>query len=637
MTQRTSNILSRDWFFASIVSLITFVVYLMTMCRTVSFIDAGELATVAALLGVAHPTGYPLFSILAHSFLWVPIGGEEILRLNVFSSLVVAVGVGTFYYVLLAIKRYGYALTAKGKTRAGEDEGPESRIAASIGALIFGFSTTVWSQSVAIEVYGLHVLLILLTLYAFFEGLRLDLSGADHIPHQMIAAAFLLGVSFTNHMTTILVVPALVFLYFWSYGFRRSSFLRAAKLFGFFVLGVSLYAYLPLRAWRQPPVNWGYPAELERLFWHLSGKQYRSWMFSSFDSAEKQLKYFFDHFHAEYNWLVIVVLVYGIWRALKSSENVFWFLVVAVVSCVFYSINYDIYDIDSYFLLAYIVSGVFVFFGISALVEAAKRKGTKKALPAVFLALLILPGVQVYLNHAEVDESDNSLVTDYTHNILAGVEPNAVIVSYQWDYFVASAEYFQLVRNERPDVVVIDKELLRRSWYFIQLKNRFPWLMERSRRKVDAFLVELYKFEHNLPYDARDIENCYVEMINDMISRSLDDHPVYLGPEMEPEFGRQFQKVPAGLLFRLARNTDTVFVRSIKVEYRPASIDTRLTRGIRGMYARMLTATGAYFLNKSRVFEADSCIEKALSIEPTFEPAKALKRELSTAGGREKR
>ena len=192
MRRQVSNIVSRDWFLASIVSVVSFVVYLMTMCRTVSFIDAGELATVAAVLGIAHPTGYPLFSLLSHCFLWIPIGGEEILRLNIFSSLVVALGVGTFYYVLLAVKNYVHASKTKGRARVEAAEGLETRISAAISALVFGFSTTVWSQSVAIEVYGLHILLILMTLYAFFEGLRIDLGGGEHIPRQMIAAAFLL-------------------------------------------------------------------------------------------------------------------------------------------------------------------------------------------------------------------------------------------------------------------------------------------------------------------------------------------------------------------------------------------------------------------------------------------------------------
>ncbi len=631
MKRQAFSFVSRHGFLSSGVSLICFVVYLFTMCRTVSFIDAGELASVAGILGIAHPTGYPLFTLLAHCFLWIPIPAEEILRLNIFSSAIVALGVGAFYHVLVALQRYVLAMRRKGSEKERE-EGIELRIAAAVSALIFGFSTTVWSQSVAIEVYGLHILIILLTLYTFFEGLRLDAKGALCIPSQLVASAFLLGLSFANHMTTILIVPALIFLYLKSYGFNRPTLLRTARLSLFFALGVSLYLYLPLRARLQPPMNWGYPAELERLFWHVSGKQYRSWMFSSFDSAEKQIKYFFDHFHVEFNWLIIAVLVFGAWRCFKSDKRVFWFLVIGFVSCLFYSVNYDIHDIDSYFLLAYIVSGIFVFFGVSAMVGSTRRYTAQLPFAVAALATLLLPALQVFLNHSEVDESDNSLVADYTHNVLAGIEPNAVILTYQWDYFVAPVQYYQLVRKERPDVVVIDKELLRRSWYFIQLKSRFPWLMERSQQKVEAFLAELYKFEHDLPYDPGQIESRYVDMVNELIDRSLEDRPVYVGPEIEPEFGRMCQKVPAGLMFRLARNADSVKISPVHVDYHPASIQTRLTRGLRGLYSQMLTSTGAYFLSQKRLSDADYCVGKALSVDPSYVPAKTLKHEIILAG-----
>jgi hypothetical protein len=627
---------SRHWLFSSAVSLICFAVYLSTMCRTVSFIDAGELAAVACTLGIAHPTGYPLFSILAHCFLWIPIPFEEILRLNIFSAFITALGVGVFYHALVAASRLSRAM----KRNAGEkkrEEGIELPIAASVSALVFGFSTTVRSQSVEIEVYGLHIALILLTLLAFFEGLRMDLNGSGHIPHQMVAAAFLLGLSFGNHMTTILIVPALFFLYLKNYGLNREMVLRSARLFPFFALGLSVYLYLPIRARTQPPMNWGYAAEPERLLWHVSGKQYRSWMFSGFDSAEKQLKYFFDHFHLEFDWMIIAVLLFGLYQCFKLSRGVFWFLVVGFASCLFYSVNYDIHDIDSYFLLAYIVSGICVFFGVHAIVDGVRRTFRSVTFTAIAVALFILPLSQVYLNHSEVDESDNSLVADYTHNVLSGVEPNAVILTYQWDYFVAPFQYYQLVRKERPDVVVIDKELLRRSWYFIQLKTRFPLLMERSRRKVDAFLSELYKFEHNLPYDPSEIEGRYVDMINDIIGHSIEDRPVYVGPEIEPEFGIEYQKVPAGLMFRLTRNADSVLIKPVRSDYHPAMIETRLTRGLRSLYIQMLTATSGYFLGKKRLSDADSCIEKALAIDPTSTNARGLRQVIDLAKREAKR
>jgi hypothetical protein len=49
---------------ALVVSVFAFLVYLKTLAPSVTFIDSGELAAVACTLGIAHPTGYPLFTLL---------------------------------------------------------------------------------------------------------------------------------------------------------------------------------------------------------------------------------------------------------------------------------------------------------------------------------------------------------------------------------------------------------------------------------------------------------------------------------------------------------------------------------------------------------------------------------------------
>jgi hypothetical protein len=498
MMNRARSTVQSEWFLASLVAVVCFIVYLTTMCRTVSFIDAGELATVASLLGVAHPTGYPLFTLFAHCWLWLPFGGEEIVRLNMFSAAVTAVSVGIFFRVMMALARMSSSPSLKQRELAVAKQ-PVILIAGVMASLVFGLSTTVWSQSVAIEVYGLHLLLVLLTVLLFLEGIKEVEAGAEEIPRYLVAASFLLGLSFANHLTTLLITPALAYLYIVTHGLSRASVLRALKLLVFFCLGLSLYLYLPIRASGHPLQQWGFPAELERLFWHVSGKQYRSWMFSSFDSAEKQFSYFFNHIPSEYNWLSLIFVLVGAWNTLRSSRRVFSFLAIAFVGCLFYSINYDIHDIDSYFLLAYIAIGAFVFFGTISALELMPQRRSPRVFAIVSLSLIVVPATQYLNNRSEVNESDNYLVADYTHNIFANAEPNAVIISYQWDYFVASSLYFQLVRKERPDLVVIDKELLRRSWYFILLKDRFPWLIERSKTEIDAFLKELDKFEHDRP------------------------------------------------------------------------------------------------------------------------------------------
>ncbi len=602
-------------------SLIALAAYLTTISPAVSFVDAGELAAVATTLGIAHPTGYPLFTLLGRCAAMIPLGTEEIVRLNVLAALFSAAAVGWFYKMSLLFFRSKLFVGNSDPDRSGGFS-----LAAACGSLVLAFSTTFWSQSVAVEVYSLHLLLLILTTYFFVRGVEEQKNQTTIVSSSLVLFAFGLGLSFANHLTTMLLAPAFLFLYFRVLGLRKESFYRVAKLAPFLFLGLSVYLYLPVRAGAQPPLNWGNPVELERFFWHITGKQYRSWMFSSFENAEKQFRYFTLTFPQEFHWILLLVLAVGIVAALVRSGKLFFFLLLLFSGCLLYAINYDIHDIDSYFLLAYLAAAWLIVFGLNAL-QIGLSSFPQKA-RYVVLVLLIFPAIQWWQNKPNVDQSDNYLVHDYTHNILDNVEANAFILTYQWDYFVASSYYQQYVRKQRPDVVVLDKELLRRSWYFRLLEQNYARLIERSRVKVNLFLTELYKFEHDMPYDAAVIEARFNDMVNDFIDKAMGDRPVYVGSEIEPQFAFNYHRVPEGLLFRLLRENEKPNVKALPLTFRPTAFENDYTRGIRFLSARMLTMNAALMHEQQRVDLALQAVDRALAIDSTFKPARTLREEL---------
>ena len=78
-----------------------FIIYLITLAPSVVQIDAGELAAVQATLGIAHPTGYPLFTLIGYLFSKLPLPFSTILQLNILASIWCASAVVIF---ILAIK-----------------------------------------------------------------------------------------------------------------------------------------------------------------------------------------------------------------------------------------------------------------------------------------------------------------------------------------------------------------------------------------------------------------------------------------------------------------------------------------------------------------------------------------------------
>ena len=611
MHRLKSIFLTPQWI-GLLVALCAFSVYIKTLAPSVTFIDSGELATVACTLGIAHPTGYPLFTLLGWVFSRLPLGGEEIVRLNVMAAVFCAAGVFVFFQLVY------FLLTVVAKPKEDSPAGP--LIASAGSALVLAFSETYWSQATSVEVYSLHMLLVSLVLFSFMKANYHDSEpGGEQRGRQFSGTrwwmlfAFVLGLSFTNHMTTILLAPGLLYLYFVEQGAGKSSWKRIVRMGGPFVLGLSAYVYLPIRAAQGALMNWGNPVSLERLLWHLSGKQFRVWLFSSTEAAGKQLNYFVSSYPREFAYIGAVLGIAGMLALFARHRRLATGVVVLFLSCVFYSINYDIHDIDSYFLLAYVCTALWSGFAFLMAHTWIRRKiSVRTAAVGGLVAVASLAPIGIH--YKQNDESSNHLVEDYTKNMFDSVKPNALVISYQWDFWVSAAYYDQLVRGYRSDVAVVDKELLRRSWYYIQLERRFPWLIKGSREEVDAFNRELYKFEHELPYNPSIIQARYVEMISSFISKNITSRPVYVTQEIEPEFTTGFQRIPEGLAFRLV--SDTLFHETVIPDYfvRPFERTGRLESMTKNLYVSSFSALATYYYQHGLASQAQTTAKVAAGV-----------------------
>src|SRR5437667_87566 len=82
-------------------AVIALAMYVRTLCPTVNFIDSGELATDLYTLGIAHPTGYPFFTLVGYAFSHLPLGLRVIYQLNLMAALFCAAGVFFFFRFIL--------------------------------------------------------------------------------------------------------------------------------------------------------------------------------------------------------------------------------------------------------------------------------------------------------------------------------------------------------------------------------------------------------------------------------------------------------------------------------------------------------------------------------------------------------
>jgi hypothetical protein len=605
-----TRLLTSSGFIALLVGLVTFGVYCTTLAPSVSFIDSGELAAVAYTLGIAHPSGYPLFTLLGWVCTHLPLPGEEILRLNFMAALFSAAGAALFFLVVRRLLLAAYPQ----RSRGGDPETFLMHTASVGAALLLGFSETYWTQAQAVEVYSLHALFLSLVVLLALRGAYPDRERRGSAP--WIIFAFVVGLSFTNHMTTVLLAPGLIMLYFLTQGNTRNSW-RQLMIMGIpFLVGLSVYLYLPLRSSTGPVLDWGHPTTVERLLWHLGGRQYRVWLFSSTEVAGRQLRYFAAGLPAEFAYVGLAVAVLGLVLLASMNKKLLMVILLLFATCVAYAINYDIHDIDSYFLLAYFSVALLAGAGLYEMGTVLQRHVT--AMKSVLVVCMFLPaGLSVWYHYDANNESGNYLVEDYTRNVFRSLDTNALVMSYQWDYFVSASYYYQLVKGYRPDVIVMDKELLRRSWYLDQIERAHPALIRASITEVEAFRKELYKFEHDLPYDGSVIQARYVAMISGFLRKSMENRPVYVTPEIEPEFTPGMQRIPSGLAFRLFEDTLRHLPPNISYEFRLFEARNPLAKAIYNFYTSSLTARGIHYYKAGMTEAARRSFLGALTYIPS--------------------
>lgn len=626
-------------YYAAITSLIVFIIYFSTMAPTVLQIDTGELAAAQALPGIAHPTGYPLFTMLGWLFSLIPLPVSTIFQLNLFAAITTTLGVYFFIksidYILNNFSVFensvrgskskkvksGKKQTETGKSKshnagneiisATDDSQPLPMIFSIVGGLVLAFGKTVWFQSTSVEVYSLHLALISAALYtllrAFGGGVTksqsndvnsTDLASNKPTPKSQIFSwlvfAGVLAMAFSNHMTTLLIIPATAYLFFVKFKFQKEGFITLAKmLLLFFPILILIYLYLPIRAGMNPEINWGNPIDLERILRHVSGKQYQVWLFSSSEAAAKNFGRFFSGLPSEF-YLSLIAVLLGVFYLIQRSTKLLITSLLLIFGTVLYAINYDIVDLESYFLLAYIGMSLLVVFGLMFVYERVKNLKITIAIGA----MLVLS--QVGFTYGSVNQSGNLIFEQYTKAILKTAPKNSIIFSYQWDYFLSASYYFQFVENERRDVAIIDKELLRRSWYYQQLDNCYPWLAESYKKEAEIFKKEVVPFEKDLPYAAQVIEGAYKNVMLAILVKNYKDRPVFIAPELvDKELANKELELPANLKLI----PDLFFYRlTDSEEYIPASDPDFIYQsgGVNNIYIEQINAlTGAMLLRRA--------------------------------------
>ena len=418
-----------------------------------------------------------------------------------------------------------------------------------------------WEQATLTEVYALNMALaagLLLLLSAFCRardgGQRRQADGL------MAGAAFLAGLGLGNHLTLLFVVAAVALAVWIEEGREFWHGRRLLVRAGLFLLGLGIYLYLPLRAQAAPPLNWGDPQTLPRFWRHVSAAQYRSVSFTPGPATWAGQAPFFlgrlwEEFAPGFLFLALPLAAAGLYRLFRRRRSLAWGSVVGAALVLFYALSYDIAeDQETYYMLFFLMLVFWMGHGMVQVLDWAEgrivrpRAGREQAMPrlarvrlwpalvlGLFLFLTIWP---LWVHWPLCDRSAYTYAEDYARDVLQNLPPQALVLTRDWN-MVSPAYYLQQVEGVRPDVVLVDQELLRRTWYLETLERRYPWLAEGSREALAAYRAELVKFEEGRPFEAAVIQARYQALGNALLEAALQrGRPALLTPDVEYLYGQ---------------------------------------------------------------------------------------------------
>jgi hypothetical protein len=520
---------------AGAVGLIALVVYALTVERSVPTGDSGELIAAAYVLGVAHPPGYPLFTLLGHLATMLP-GGSPALRVNLLSALFDAAAVSVVFLTV-----YRLVAPATGRRRL-------AFVAAAVGSLLLAFSSLFWAYSVVAEVFALNNLLAALLLLIGIEWSR-----RPERVRLLWLFALLFGLALCNQQTIVLLVPAFAVLAWrgWTrlprLGGRSRLRPRALRIAaGAFLVGLLPYLYLPIAASGNPALNWGDPTTVHRFVTQVTRGNYGSTSLAvggKPGSAAENVGLMFSSLARGFLFVGLALAVAGLWWSWRRrrAEGIALLVAFAVAGPAFMLYTRTAFPdqltkgvVARFYILPSIPLAILVGLGAWWLLEAADRLRRPALRPGLAVAvvagaLLVVPAAAAAAHYSAEDQSGNRVAIDYAHDLLDPLPPHALLLM-RGDEDLTSVLYAQNVAHVRPDVVALGTELLKLPTYVA------------SERRAHPDVAIPFAF-----YDGG-----VSTSLNDLVRANIAKRPIfYVGAQEEKRFGKPFDTLNEGLTHRL--------------------------------------------------------------------------------------
>ncbi len=429
----------------------SFVAYLDTLAPSVAtiFDDSLELQLVCYQPGIAHPTGYPLYTVLGKLFTFLPLG-DAACRINLMSAFFGSLTIAFVYLTLRVMTKH--------------------RVPSILGATTFAASPVFWSQAVIAEVYTLNttfmaLILCLLVTWARTHERPLPQSSGIGSPTTLLSIlALVYGLSLTHHRTIILLGPAAILFVFLVDRRVFTQRRRLLKLLVLIVAPLALYLYIPLRGTAMSSLDGVYQNTLRGFLTHITAGSYGIFLTENPMQQSRDLAFYLTILCAQFTFSGIAMGALGLGWLLKKPK-VALLLVLSFVVIALFTIGYQAPDIEVFLIPIFLIYALWIGNGFAALWELCAALANRLAaghsshLRNGFHILVLLGGSLLpfhlwHTNRTENDLSSDWVVRDYGVDVLSQpLEQNAVVVGILGEMTLLN--YFQQTEGLRPDLVTI--------------------------------------------------------------------------------------------------------------------------------------------------------------------------------------
>jgi len=433
--------------------------YIATLNPSVAGGDSGELTAAALTGGVPHPSGYPLFALLARAFAALPFGHSPAWRVNLLSAMSMAAAGGLGCAVVQSWTR--------------------NPAAGLVAAALFGANPVVWMHATSAEVFGLNAMFVALEFHLWSRVER-SLSRRD-----VVALLFASGLGMCNHHTFVFVGAPLVLRSLWVARHNLgASGIVLALASG--LLGLVPYLYLMPASASAAAVSWGDQTSIGGLVDLVLRRDYGTFsmgrptaeqVFVTEGTFFPTLWHLWGRAFPRLLWVGPPLALAGLYLGMKSRPTRKAASLLLVVFC-FYGLTYsslsnlstsrplylsvlDRFCIESDLLLA-IAAG----FGLAALVKSLATRW-----PAIRHPLRLAPvgagvvfALGVAVHAGEANGQNNTVLRDFVTTAFSSLPPNAIAISVG-DEVTNAAFYLHDVEKLRPDVIHLGRTYLAASWY----------------------------------------------------------------------------------------------------------------------------------------------------------------------------